>query len=92
MVMVVEGPGNLNLRFDPSTGTVMVTAQVGIADTVRVLPSKGIVDGLTSHPVRVPVPVGPPLATKIVVCTVTEAITVRVVDAVLPEASSDVIV
>jgi len=86
MVVVVEGPANLYRAFDPSPGTVMVTVQDGVADTVCGVPSKMIFDGLTSHPLRVPVPIGPP-AMEILVCTVTEAITVTVVDAVLPDAS-----
>ena len=67
MVVLEADPVNLYRAFEPSVDTVIVTVQDGTADTVCALPSKAILDGLTSHPVNVPVPVGAPFAVEIVV-------------------------
>ncbi len=66
-VALAEGPANLNLVFEPSVGTVTVIVQDGRAAKVCWLPSKAIVPGLTEHPFKAPVPVGPPFATEIVI-------------------------
>ncbi len=89
-VMVVDGPANLNLVLEPSTGTVMVMVQVGRAAKLCWLLSKATVDGTTEQPVKVPEAVGTPLATVTVICSVTEATTVNEVDAVFPRASTAV--
>jgi hypothetical protein len=90
MVAVVEGPANLYLTFDPSVGTVIETVQEGNAVTVWALPSKAIFVGFTSHPVNNPVPTGPPVATVMLVWTVTDARTVSDAEAVFPPASTTV--
>jgi hypothetical protein len=91
-VMVVDGPANLNLVLEPSVGTVMVMVQDGRAARLCWLLSKAIVAGMTEQPLIVPEAVGTPLATEIVICSVTEATTVNVVDPVFPRASSAVTV
>jgi hypothetical protein len=87
VVVVVEGPANLNLVLLPSVGTIMVMVQEGRAAKLCWFPSKAIVPGFTEQPVIVALAVGTPLATDIVICSVTEASTVNVVDAVFPRAS-----
>ncbi len=91
-VMVVDGPANLNLVLEPSAGTVMVMVQDGRAAKLCWLLSKAIAAGMIEQPLKVPVAVGTPLATEIVICSVTDATTVSGVDAVFPRASSAVTV
>ena len=86
-VVVVEGPANLNLVLEPSIGTVMVIVQDGRAAKLCWLASNAIVAGFTEQPLSVPVAVGTPVATDIVICIVAEATTVNVVDPVFPRAS-----
>jgi len=89
-VVVVDVPANLNLVLEESVGTVMVIVQVGRAAKLCWLPSNAIVDGLTEQPLNVPVFVGTPLATEIVMSSVTDTTTVNGVDPVFPRASSAV--
>jgi hypothetical protein len=91
-VVVVAGPANLNLVIEPSVGTVMVIVQEGRAAKLCWPPSNAIDVGLTAHPLTVPVFVGTPLATDIVIFSVTEAMTVSWVDPVLPRASTAITV
>src|SRR6266581_8058840 len=89
-VVVVDIPANLNLVLEPSVGIVTVMVQDGRAAKLCWLPSNAIVAGLIEQPLSVPVFVGTPLATEIVMSSVTDATTVSGVDAVFPRLSREV--
>ncbi len=92
VVVLIEGPANLNLVFEPSPGTVMVTVHDGRDAKLCWLLSNAIVVGLTEQPLRVPLLTGTPLATDMVMSSVTDCTTLNWLDAVFPSASTPVTV
>jgi hypothetical protein len=90
VVVVVEGPGNLNLVFEPSVGTVIVMVHDGRAAKLCWLLSNAMAVGLAEQPLRVPLLTGTPLATDMVMSSVTDCITVNWLDPESPRASTPV--
>ena len=91
-VSIVDGPENLYLVEEPSDGTVITIVQEGTATKLCCTPSKAIVVGFAEQPLKVPMPVGAPPATAMVICSVTEGDNVNGLDAAFPLASVAVIV